>query len=467
VILRKKPGAAIAMLTVVLGAWHASHAQDTRKVTEPRFPAVCKSLSAELAAPNGVVAEADEQRLDTARLQAAIDSCKPGSAVELRTNGAKNAFLSGPIELKAGITLLVSEGATLYASRDPRVYDTTPGTCGVVNESGKGCKPLISIKGAQHTAVMGDGVIDGRGYAKLLGKDVTWWELAEQARKGGHQNCPRIIVAERADDFTLYRITLRNSPNFHVVVGNTNGFTAWGVKLFAPQRGARNTDGIDPISSFNISILNSYIHTGDDNVALKAGKSGPVSHVTVANSHFYAGHGMSIGSETDGGVSDIDVHDLTIDGADNGLRIKSNSTRGGLVERVTYRGICIRNVKNPIVIDPFYSAERGEKVPTFRDVTLRGVRIFTPGRITLKGADSRHYSQVTFDGVLMDGQRQRVDASFLRLKTGPGAVNIVPTGEDVVVENLKGEAQEFNCESVFVPYPELSAISQQSIEEHP
>jgi hypothetical protein len=29
---------------------------------------------------------------------------------------------------------------------------------------------------------MGDGVLDGRGGAKLLGHNVTWWDLAREAK---------------------------------------------------------------------------------------------------------------------------------------------------------------------------------------------------------------------------------------------------------------------------------------------
>lgn len=430
-------------------------AQDTRTVTEPRLPPVCATLSALLAAPGGALAAADEGRLDTERIQRAIDACDPGKAVELAAAGGRNAFLSGPIELKAGITLLVGKGVTLFGSRDPRVYELSPGSCGIVNESGRGCRPLIHLKDAPHAAVMGDGVIDGRGGAKLLGRGVSWWDLAEQARHSGHQNCPRIIVAEHADDFTLYRITLHNSPNFHVVVSGTNGFTAWGVKIHAPGRGARNADGIDPTSSSNVSILHCWIHAGDDNVALKASAAGPVRHVTVAHNHFYAGHGMSIGSETVGGVSDVDVHDLTIDGADNGLRIKSNSTRGGLVERVRYSDVCIRNVPYPIVIDPFYSTERGDKPPEFREITFRNVRILTPGQISLKGLDAQHLTAAALDGVVMaDASPRSIEASFLRLTLGPGEVNIFPAGEDVAVARLKGERKVPPCQAVFPPYPE-------------
>ena len=372
----------------------------------------------------------------------------------LKAADGKDVFLSGPIELKAGITLLVDTGVTVFASRDPRLYEVSPGSCGLVNESGRGCRPLIHVKDAPHAAVMGDGVIDGRGGSKLLGRSVSWWDLAEEARRAGRQNCPRLIVAEHADDFTLYRITLHNSPNFHVVVSETNGFTAWGVKIYSPARGARNADGIDPISTSNVSILHCSIHAGDDNVALKAGSSGPVRHVTVAHDHFYAGHGMSIGSETDGGVSDVDVHDLTIDGADNGLRIKSNSTRGGLVERVTFSDVCIRNVKYPIVVDPFYSTERGDKPPEFRDITFRNVRILTPGRIRLKGIDSQHLSHVTFDGVVMaEAQPSYIEAKFLSLTFGAGETNIFPWGADVVLGRKEGKRKVASCEGAFAPFP--------------
>ena len=99
------------------------------------------------------------------------------------------------------------------------------------------------------------------------------------------------------------------------------------------RKNARNTDGIDPGNSTNVTITHSFIHTGDDNVAIKAGAGLPTTHMTIAHNHFYSGHGMSIGSETNGGASAIRVSDLSIDGADNGIRIKSNSGRGGLVQR--------------------------------------------------------------------------------------------------------------------------------------
>ena len=106
----------------------------------------------------------------------------------------------------------------------------------------------------------------------------------------------------RSDDFTLYKITLKNSPNFHVVYDRGNGFTAWGVVINTPDKRARNTDGIDPASATNVTITHSFINTGDDDVAIKAGNTGASSNITISHNHFYRGHGVSIGSETDGGA---------------------------------------------------------------------------------------------------------------------------------------------------------------------
>ena len=320
----------------------ALRAQDTRSVTEPKIPPACATLQADVAANHSVFALADEQKLSTARIQDALDHCaapSDGSASEsksvvLRSHGKMNVFLTGPLTLRPGVTLVVSKNTALVASRDPRVYDVSPGSCGIVSEHGRGCKPLISADGAKNAGIMGEGSIDARGGATLLGQDVTWWDLAHQAKViDQQQSVPAMIALRHVDNFIFYKITLRNSPGFHVSVNQTDGFTAWGVKIMTPKT-ARNTDGIDPGSSRNITIAYSYIHTGDDDVCLKASAAGPVSNMSVLHNHFYSGHGMSIGSGTYGGVDHLLVDDLTIDGADNGLRIKSDPSRGGLVHQV-------------------------------------------------------------------------------------------------------------------------------------
>src|SRR6516225_5615541 len=98
-------------------AFSALNAQDSRTVTEPRIPAACVTLQAAVAAPGGVIAETDERKLDTARIQEAMDHCSPGKAVVLRANGGKNVFLTGPLALRSGVTLVIDKNTALVASR--------------------------------------------------------------------------------------------------------------------------------------------------------------------------------------------------------------------------------------------------------------------------------------------------------------------------------------------------------------
>ena len=436
-------------------------AQDTRTVVEPIFPPTCTTLDAQLQTAGKTLAPADEGTLDTERIQKAIDKCGKGRAVMLHVEEANNAFLSGPLELKPDVALIVDRGVTLFASRDPAVFAVSPGSCGIVSHTPgpRGCKPLISVDHASDSAIMGDGVIDGRGGEKMLGSQFSWWDLAEQARAGGGQQVPRIIVATDSDNFTLYRITLKNSANFHVVYNGGNGFTVWGLKIDTPQRLARNTDGVDPgDGAKNVTITHSFIRTGDDNVAIKGGTGG-ATNMTISHDHFYWGHGMSIGSETFGGVSKIRVFDLSLDGPDNGIRIKSNGSRGGLTQDVVYDDVCIRNSPNPITLDTGYTAAgtvTGNSPPTMRDVTLHNVRISGGGKFSFNGYAKDYRIAAALDGVqITDEEKYGYDLHHADLTLGPGATNLsFPAGEDSTVTGKPAEGTPASCDDKFVPFPE-------------
>ena len=123
-----------ALLISAALAYVPAHAQDMRRVTEPKIPASCAVLTARLASVGVTLAESDESKPDTGRIQLAMDRCKPGQAVELKAGGGHDAFLTGPLELRRGVTLLVDKGVILFGSRNPRDYDVVPGLCGTVTE---------------------------------------------------------------------------------------------------------------------------------------------------------------------------------------------------------------------------------------------------------------------------------------------------------------------------------------------
>jgi polygalacturonase len=180
--------------------------------------------------------------------------------------------------------------------------------------------------------------------------------------------------------------------------------------------------------------------------------------MTVAHNHFYYGHGMSIGSETYGGVSAIRVTDLSLDGDDNALRIKSNPTRGGLVKDVVYDDICIRDSKNPILLDTAYSYPGNGKnlFPEYKDIVFHDVRIAGGGKIQFGGLDGVHRVGVRLDGVVLEdgAARYRVVAAHADVVMGPGPVNFSVGGDDVKVSGKAGAGSLAGCAAKLVAFPE-------------
>jgi polygalacturonase len=448
---------------------------------EPRIPPACTTLLADKAAVKDTLADADETKPDTDRIQSAIDGCPEGRSVQLKSDGGKNAFLAGPLKMAKGVTLWVDKGTTLFASRNPREYDVRAGACGSDDhDDSGGCKPLILVEKVSDVGIMGEGVIDGRGGEPMLGSKTTWWDVAQDAkvRNLKHSN-PRLIDVKKAKNFTLYKISLHNSPKFHVGL-NAQGYVVWGVTLLTPSKAtnsqgkpltakyARNTDGIDPSAALDGVIAYSSISVGDDQIAIKGGDQGPTSNLIIAHNRFGTGHGMSIGSETNSGVSRVYVYDLAIDGdvdtggaGDvnlNGIRIKSDPTRGGEVTDITYTDVCMRGMANPILLTPHYSKdEDANSIPVYKRIVLNNVRSMKGANaavkpvVTLEGYDGDNILEATLNNVIIDGiAPSGVKAQFADIALGPGPVNFQPAGEDVMVESrVAGNAPPNPCTGKF------------------
>jgi polygalacturonase len=228
------------------------------------------------------------------------------------------------------------------------------------------------------------------------------------------------------------------------------------VKIDTPQT-VHNSDGIDAEQSKNITVTQSYIRTGDDNIAIKAG-DGPTTSITIIHNHFYSGHGLSIGGETNSGVNGIRVEDLSLDGPDNGIRIRSNAARGGPVEDVVYQDVCIRNSKYPILFDTAFSfpGKGVQMVPVYENITLRDVRISGGGKIQFNGFDHTNRIRVMLDGVLAldKPDSYRAQANHTDLTYGTRPVNLVFTGDDSTVTGKEMNGKLPACAAKFVPFPQ-------------
>ncbi len=313
----------------------------------------------------------DGVALDTGAIQQCFDDCdKAGGGVVLLPPGT---YLSAPLVIGTKTTLRLEKGATLLATGDRAAFER-PGEPGKFDH-------FLTGKDLEDVTFEGEGIIDGGGQA--------WWEAAEAARqkKSGYTlPRPNLIVLTRVKNLTVRGVTIQNSPKFHFVPTECDNVLVEDATFLAPER-APNTDAIDPSMCVDVVVRRCLIDVGDDNIAVKSGKRADgrefaALRLTVTDCTFKHGHGMSIGSETVGGVKDVVVRDCTFEDTDNGIRIKSDRKRGGTVENLLCENITMKNVAGAITITSYYpkvpkDLEEPRPVtkttPRYRNLTIRNL----------------------------------------------------------------------------------------------
>ncbi|MGB8226368.1 MAG: glycosyl hydrolase family 28 protein, partial [Sedimentisphaerales bacterium] len=221
---------------------------------------------------------------------------------------------------------------------------------------------------------------------------VRWWIPAEEARgKSKGYPRPRLILLEDCKNVKITGVTIVNSPSFHLVPRRCENVLIEGITIRAPSI-APNTDAIDPSESRHVYISKCLIDVGDDDVAIKSGRADPAhpnaacEYITVTDCVFLHGHGMSIGSETTGGVRNMTVQRCRFENMASGIRIKSTPGRGGLVENITYSDIIMKNVKIPISISYSYQDSTQPdllkptttNIPVYRKIYIENVKATSP-----------------------------------------------------------------------------------------
>jgi polygalacturonase len=437
--------AAALLSAAAAGAQTLATGDGRGTVTEPTFPtAFCSKVAAETTVTSAgePASETADTQIQAALTAAATGSCKTASpAVELTLNSNGNdAFVIKPIAIPSGVTLVVDGGVTVFGSLNAAdyQYSGSTDTCGVNGTLGTGCNALIylgeatAVASAQssstNSALMGYGVINGRGgdvpVVTVNGVNQnntsSWWQLSNIAQNSGtapKQNNPVMVQLYHATNAVMYKITLINGPKFHVRNsgngGNSTGagFTVWGLKIITPWS-TRNTDGVDPTGVLNMTVANSVIGDGDDEIAISG--STVAQGYSLNNLLLPSGHGVSIGSITTNGVSNVVANGLYFsgqptDGNQAALKIKSYCSMGGAVSNVTYQNVCVQNVTLPLDLDTNYSGSGSgtSACPAYSGVTYQNVHVLNspslthPLAVNLQGLSSAS-AAFTFNNVVFD-----------------------------------------------------------------
>lgn len=311
---------------------------DPRPPVIPHYPLVCTVLQAQFTTAERATPPATD---DTARLEQALANCAgTGKSVVLERSGANNAFYSGAQTLN-GEALVVGYGVTLYGNN----YGTSQFLSGTGNNVG----------------IYGPGAIDGRG------------DLITET--------PRLINVKNFENFTAAYVTLEHAAKMHLYLEDGTDVNIFGITIATPAN-TSNTDGIDLDSLSDATVFGSFIEDGDDGVAIKT-NSAAASNITVAGNRFYGTHGMSIGSQTMYGVTNVLWEDNAVFGTDqwgnvstdnNGINIKSDIECGGPVNQVTYKNTLLDGVKHLLIFNTNYGSCSGtEGVPVYQDIVVDGV----------------------------------------------------------------------------------------------
>ena len=304
--------------------------------------------------------------------------------------------MTGAIRLKSRVNLHLSEGAVLKFSTDPAkylpaVFTRWEGT-ELMNYS-----PFIYAFNEQDVAITGSGTLDGQADA------AHWWDWTRSAAAPrrrlmdfGAQGVPaterifgegsflrpNFIQPYRCRSVFIDGITIRNSPMWEIHPVLSTNVIVRGVTI---ESHGPNNDGCNPESCRDVLIERCSFDTGDDCIALKSGRNDdgrrvgvPVENVIVRDCTMKDGHGgVTIGSEISGGARNIFAEKCRMDSPrlDRALRIKSNSVRGGVIERVFMRDVTVGQVADAVVsVDFSYEeGDAGKYPPIVRDIEVRNV----------------------------------------------------------------------------------------------
>jgi len=456
---------------------HSLLAQDTRNVTQPTIPTTkCAHLTGEITATADDLSSTANTHFDTSRIQSALTSCASGETVELSigttyngVSGTYNAYQIQPITIPAGVTLSIDAGVFVFASLNPNDYDVTSGSCGLVTSGSASCKSLITMSSANGAAIMGQGVINGRGgdVMENTSPTMTWWQLLDESETLGDSYArPILISISNSNSVILYEIQIENAPQQHVVYNYGNGFTVWGITINTPWS-SQNSDGLDIGNSQNVTVTQSTLSDGDDDVAIGSASGAEAEDYTISNNHIFAGHGVSIGSITSSGVANILVENNsfsgnTADANSTALRIKSAADRGGLVNNVQYDNICIQNSNSPLQLNPHYNSNSGTEYPHFTNIGYHDVHVLTAGDVEIQGYNSSYLTTVTLDNVIFDSLPSgdiTPAPEYATITLGPGPVSssltsgLTGTGV-TVINDVDNSNAPYSCPaSAFGTYP--------------
>lgn len=303
---------------------------------------------------NDFGAQGDGETLDTAAIQQAIDAAHAvgGGVVTLNPG----TYLTGALFVKSHVEFHLGQDVVLEAVQDNSHYPRLPTR--VAGIEMKWPAAILNVYEQQNVRITGSGTIDGKGpywwnkfwgtprgtgglYQEYQGRNLRWAVDYDVERV-------RPVVVWKSSDVLLRGFNIHDSGFWSLSITYSERVHVDGITVRANISGAGpSSDGINTDSSSYVLVENCDVDCNDDNYTLKAGRDAdglrvnrPTEHIVYRNSIARKGHGMfTLGSETSGGIRNVEVYGFQAIGTSTGIRFKSARVRGGVMENILFHSM--------------------------------------------------------------------------------------------------------------------------------
>lgn len=385
---------------------------------------------------------ADGSSMSQSAFDDAIAACSQAGGGKVIVPAGK--FLTGPIHLLDNVNLHLEDNSEILFSTNlddfPIVKTSYEGT-ELMNFS-----PLIYAQNKTNIAITGTGTLNGQAsnehWWPWCGNTIYGWEEGApkqhtslvKLKEGmseigipydqrvfgkGEYLRPLFIEPYECKNVLIEGVKIINAPFWVIHPFKSTSVTVDGVRI---ESHGPNNDGCNPEYSKNVLIKNCSFNTGDDCIAIKAGRNEDgrrvnikSENIVVQNCRMIDGHGgVVMGSELSAGIKNVFVEDchMSSPNLDRAIRIKTNTKRGGSVENLYVRNITVGEVKEAFLKVNLhygiYGNQSGEYMPSIKNIALENITVEDGGEygILIHGYEEHPVDNITLTNVTVKKVKQ-------------------------------------------------------------
>lgn len=271
---------------------------------------------------------------DAIAIQKAVDACTNAGGGDV-VFSANHTFLSGPVQLKSNVNIVLETNSVWKANPDESIYHLSA----FGKNEGEGMM-WIWAKDVENLSFSGHGTIHGNGI-RFMGAEL--FDSYELKPVTTFDPRPHVLTLMGVRNLNIRDITIRESAYWTVHLIGCDGAVIDGINLLNNLK-IRNGDGIDIDHSKNVRIANCHITSGDDAICLKNRREfeeyGSCHDIVVTNCVMESRScTVKIGSENMDSIYNVVIDNCVIKGSNRGLGIQNRDE--GTVSNVVFSNIIL------------------------------------------------------------------------------------------------------------------------------